>query len=80
MSEVATTTLNERAEQAQRIIQNPAGYKVCVCCDSIVTDKVIICPNCHGYNYDDSAEVIIAQAHFLGTREQNSVLASDLEG
>ena len=80
MPEAISSNLTERAEQAKRIIQKPESYKICVCCESIVTAKVVICPNCHGYNYDESSEAVVAQAHFLGTREQNSVLASDLEG
>jgi uncharacterized paraquat-inducible protein A len=71
--------LESRARQAEKIVKNPEKYKVCVCCDSIVTAKVVICPNCHGYRYDRDHESVVSQARYLGAREQNSVLASDLE-
>lgn len=74
-----TKKLHERAQQAEKIAKNPQKYKVCTCCDSIVTSKVVLCPNCHGYRFDDTASVVVAQARYLGAREQHSVLSSDLE-
>lgn len=74
-----TEELADRARQAEKIAKNPEKYMVCLCCESIVTSKVVICPNCHGYRFDLDPQSIVSQAKFLGTREQNSVLASDLE-
>ena len=71
--------LADRALQAEKIAKNPEKYMVCLCCESIVISKVVICPNCHGYRFDLDHHSIVSQARFLGTREQNSVLASDLE-
>ena len=68
----------DRAASAARIIANPAAYKVCEGCDSIVGAATTLCPNCHSYRFDPSAERVIHQAHILGSREQQSVTAHDL--
>jgi len=70
--------LSERGKKAEKIIARPQGYKVCEGCDSIVTARVATCPNCNGYRFDESPEVVIAQAKILATREQTSVAAEDL--
>jgi|TARA_B100001093_G_C26820679_1_gene1011743 hypothetical protein len=71
------TALADRAKRARRIVRNPALYKVCVGCDSIVASKVNICPNCHAYRFEVDADLVVAQAKALSTREQNSVVAED---
>jgi hypothetical protein len=38
----------------------------------------VLCPNCHGYRFEASAERVIHQARILGAREQTSVTAQDL--
>ncbi len=73
-----TTALNDRAKRARRIVRNPALYKVCHGCDSIVAAKVNICPNCHAYRFEVREDMVVAQAKALSTREQNSVVAEDL--
>ena len=72
------TALAERAKRARRIEKNPAQYKVCAGCDSIVAAKVHICPNCHSYRFDAEASFVVSQARALSQREQNSVVAEDL--
>jgi len=72
-------SLSRRAEQTGKIIQNPTRYKVCLGCESIVAIKVTLCPNCHGYRYDQDQAAVISQAKILGQREQRSVVASDLD-
>ena len=67
-----------RAETAAKIAANPASYKVCEGCDSIVGAGAALCPNCHSFRFDSSAEQVIRQAHILGAREQTSVTADDL--
>jgi hypothetical protein len=67
-----------RAETAARIASNPLGYKVCEGCDSIVGAAASICPNCHSFRFDSTAERVIIQARILGAREQRSVTADDL--
>jgi hypothetical protein len=67
-----------RAETAARIASNPTGFKVCEGCDSIVGAGAAICPNCHSYRFDCSAERVVLQARILGSREQRSVTAGDL--
>ena len=75
MSEPVTPN---RAATAAKIAANPMGYKVCEGCDSIVGSGAALCPNCHSYRFEVSAERVILQARLLGTREQTSVTASDL--
>lgn len=72
-------SLEERARKAGEIINEPARYKVCEGCESIVAERVATCPNCHGYRFDGEPERVIEQAQHLGGREKTSVLAEDLE-
>jgi len=44
-----------------------------------VTARVVTCPNCHGYRFDDSAERVVEQANILASRPQQSVTSEDLE-
>jgi len=67
-----------RQAKAAKIAANPAAYKVCEGCDSIVGGGAVLCPNCHSYRFDDTAERVIQQAKALGSREQTSVTAGDL--
>ncbi len=68
----------DRAATAAKIAANPSGYKVCEGCDSIVGSGTSICPNCHSYRFETSADRVIQQARILGSREQTSVTADDL--
>lgn len=77
--ENSNDSLQQRAQQAARIIQDPGRYKVCLGCESIVAVKVTLCPNCHGYRFDQDRDQVVSQARELGQREQHSVIASDLE-
>ena len=70
--------MSDRAARAAKIIAEPHLYKVCEGCDSIVSERVSTCPNCHGYRFNAEPEVVIEQATLLGQREQTSVVASDL--
>ena len=67
-----------RAATAAKIAANPAGYKVCEGCDSIIGAGAPLCPNCHSFRFETSAERVIQQANLLGAREQTSVTANDL--
>lgn len=67
-----------RAATAAKIAANPAGYKVCEGCDSIVGSSTTLCPNCHSYRFDADPRRVIEQARLLGSREQTSVTAQDL--
>jgi hypothetical protein len=67
-----------RAGQAAKIIANPARYKICQGCESIVGARVSLCPNCHSYRYDTRSAAVVAQAQLLARRPQQSILASDL--
>ena len=72
-------TLEERARKALEIAADASRYQVCEGCESIVAQRVVTCPNCHGYRFDASASRVISQAKLLGQREQTSVIAEDLE-
>lgn len=67
-----------RQKQAAKILEQPADYKVCEGCGSIVTVRTSHCPSCHAYRFDASAERVIGQARLLGGRQASSVLSSDL--
>ena len=67
-----------RAATAAKIAANPAGYKVCEGCDSIIGNAAALCPNCHSFRFDPTPDRVILQAHMLGKRKQTSVTASDL--
>ena len=69
----------KRARQAEKIVGNPQGYKVCESCDSIVSQRVATCPNCNGYRFETSVEYVKEQARLLASRRQTSVIAEDLE-
>ena len=77
--EIQNEALNERAQRAHKIIRNPRKYKICYGCESIVAQKVNICPNCHAYRFVDNENLVIAQAQQLGKREAKSVLSGDFE-
>ena len=70
--------LSTRAEAAAKIAANPAAYKVCEGCSSIVGSGTAVCPNCHGFRFDDTPNQVVRQARLLGSREQTSVTANDL--
>lgn len=74
-----TMNANEsRKDKALKIAANASAYKVCEGCDSIVSIRSVLCPNCHSFRFDESRTRVISQAKLLGSREQNSVTASDL--
>ena len=71
--------LAERAERAAKIIAEPERFKICEGCESIVAARVVTCPNCHGYRFDEQAEAVIEQAKLLASRPQTSVTSGDME-
>lgn len=77
--EIQNEGLNERAQKAHEIIKNPGKYKICSGCESIVAQKVTICPNCHAYRFIVNESMVVAQAQELGKREAKSVLSADLD-
>jgi len=78
MADYEKKTLLDRARRAQKIVENPGKYKICEGCDSIVASKVNLCPNCHGYRFEEAEHLVIAQDRALGSREQQSVVSEDL--
>ena len=69
----------DRARQADKIVKNPANYKICEGCDSIVLSKAHTCPNCASYRFVEGTDSVVRQARLLGKRERRSVMASDFE-
>lgn len=67
-----------RQKQAAKIMEQPADYKVCEGCGSIVTIRTTHCPSCHAYRFDEAEERVLSQATLLATRQASSVLSSDL--
>ena len=72
-------TMEDRARRADKIIRDPGSYKICEGCDSIVAVKVVTCPNCHSYRFENSSDRIVDQARELARGEQHSVLPTDLQ-
>jgi len=70
--------MNERKKTAKFIARNSFLYKICEGCDSIVSRKTIICPNCKSYRFNLDEEVIKTHAKILGSREQETVTPEDL--
>jgi len=70
---------SDRAARAQKIIDAPGQFKVCEGCDSIVTLRVITCPNCHSYRFDEAEARVVETARLLASRPQQSVTPEDLE-
>jgi len=71
--------LEDRAARAQKIIETPEKFKLCEGCESIVAARVVTCPNCHGYRFDETSERVVEQAKILASRPQQSVTSADLE-
>jgi hypothetical protein len=78
ISDMSDSPPPNRAAAAAKIAANPSNYKVCEGCDSIVGSGAALCPNCHSYRFDSTAERVTLQARILGSREQTSVTAEDL--
>ncbi len=74
-----TSCDNDRLRKAAKIIRNPAGYKICEGCESIVTTRAALCPSCHSYRFDARGDMVVEQAMSLSQRPRKSVLASDFE-
>ncbi len=74
----SSPSLSARARQAAAIVGKPGSYKICEGCDSIVTRRVTLCPNCSGYRFNTGRQAVIDQARILGSREQTSVAAEDM--
>jgi len=74
----STGHLAERAARAEKIVAAPENFKVCEGCESIVTMRVVSCPNCHGYRFEESTERVVEQAKMLASRPQQTVTAEDL--
>lgn len=71
--------LTERSERAAKIIAAPAQFKVCEGCDSIVSRRVALCPNCNGYRFNEDEQAVVIQAKDLASRAQTTVTHEDLQ-
>lgn len=70
--------MKQRRNQAAKILEQPEQFKICEGCESIVARRVVICPGCDSYRFEESSEAICEHARELAEREPTSVLASDL--
>ena len=68
----------ERLTQALLILLKPEEYKICEGCESIVTQKTSMCPNCHAYRFNDNVEDVIEHTREISVRERRSVTKEDL--
>jgi hypothetical protein len=59
----SSSQLSDRARRAEKILAKPNEHKICEGCDSIVTSRVAMCPNCYSYRFNDAAEAVIAPSH-----------------
>jgi rubrerythrin len=66
-----------RREAAAKILSEPAKYKVCESCGSIVARKAVTCPNCNAYRFDSRVESVQEQAESLATRSPLSIEKQD---
>jgi hypothetical protein len=65
----------ERKAAAKKIIADAGSFKVCECCDSIVSKRSMICGNCNNYRFDESKEKVIAMAKILSSRPPVSIVS-----
>ena len=70
--------LADRQAKAEKIINQPTGFKVCEGCSSIVVSVEVHCSICHSYRFDDSVDVVKRTAAELASRPQQSVTEEDL--
>ncbi|MDD2677736.1 MAG: hypothetical protein PHP75_09780 [Methylacidiphilaceae bacterium] len=77
ISAVTESELEERAKRAAEILKAPTEYKVCEGCESIVREKAVFCPNCHGYRFDSDPARVVTQARLLGARPASSISQQD---
>ncbi len=70
---------SDRKQRALKIVANPAAFKVCEGCGSVVARAVAMCSNCNAYRFDESIAGVTRQAKFLAARQRQSVIAEDLD-
>jgi len=66
-----------RLEAAAKIMAEPAKYKICESCGSVVARKASTCPNCNAYRFDARVESVCCQAQALSTRQPLSIEKED---
>lgn len=62
----------QRKERCQEILANPAEYKICEGCSSLLYDfkgRDGHCPFCSAYRFEKNIDAIIELAKLLGDRE-----------
>lgn len=74
---MSEATLESRLAAAARIKENPAQFKVCESCGSIVARKAVSCPNCTAYRFDDDPDHVCRQADLLASRAPLSIESKD---
>ena len=53
----------EKRRQAKAaIMARPRAYKICLSCEGIVIARCYVCPNCHGYRFEDNPEAVYDHA------------------
>jgi hypothetical protein len=62
---------------AQIMIDNADLYKVCLCCESVVSFRDTFCPLCEGYRFDENIEQVIKFIEALVKRDKTTILPPD---
>jgi hypothetical protein len=70
-------TLKERAQRAEAIAADPADYKICEGCGSIISRPTPICPVCKCYRFDDDPARVAEHAVLLGSRPATTISEED---
>lgn len=66
-----------RKEVCEFIIENYDLFKVCECCDSILTKKASICPVCKSYRFEQGKTKIISRAKKFKNKPRTCLLDCD---
>lgn len=64
---------------AQIMMDNADLYKVCLCCESVVSFRDAFCPLCEGYRFDEDVEQVIRYIKALMKRNKTTILPPDLQ-
>lgn len=73
--------LKDRQEMARQIISDPAGYRICLVCESIVyRNGRAFCSHCRGYRFSEDDEEVVEHAKVLAARPKTSVTEEDMLG
>ncbi|MBR5895736.1 MAG: hypothetical protein IKZ13_09375 [Akkermansia sp.] len=68
----------DRREIATTIANDPASYKLCAVCGSIVDKSAVSCPDCYAYRFDHDTSHVADAALDLAIKPRTAVSHFDL--